>query len=83
MFVTGAEGGLVARVGNGVIQVFWVGRVVGVMIAAGVAVAFGLFSGSFDGVGVGVGVGVVVLPERIPENEIFEFGKNRVKSPRR
>lgn len=81
MFVTGAEGGLVARVGNGVIQVFWVGRVVGVMIAAGVAVAFGLFSGSFDGVG--VGVGVVVLPERMPENEIFEFGKNRVKSPRR
>lgn len=51
------------------------------MIAAGVAVAFGLFSGSFDGVG--VGVGVVVLPERMPENEIFEFGKNRVKSPRR
>ena len=81
MFVTGAEGGLVARVGNGVIQGFWAGRVVGVMIAAGVAVAFGLFSGSFDGVG--VGVGAVVLPERMPENEIFEFGKNRVKSPRR
>jgi len=81
MFVTGIEEGLVVRVGRGVIQVFWVGRVVGVMIAAGVAVVFGLFSGSF--VGVGVGVGVVVLPERMPENEIFEFGKNRVKSPRR
>ena len=77
----GAEGGLVVRVGNGVIQGFWAGRVVGVMIAGGVTVAFGLFSGPFDGVG--VGVGVVVLPERMPENEIFEFGKNRVKSPRR
>jgi len=81
MFVTGIEGGLVVRVGRGVIQVFWVGRVVGVALAGGAIVARGVLSGFW--VGNAVGVGVVVPLERMPENAIFEFGKKRVKSPSR
>ena len=79
MFVTGVSAPFIVRVGRGVSQLFCPVRVVGVVYVVGVIVARGVILGSW--VGDAVGVGVEVPLERMPENAIFELGKNRVNSP--